>query len=214
MARRRGLARKLIDLGDAKTAYRIVRRRRRRAILLPCQFHFMADWIALRFLHDPSLYRAGASSATSTRSSDPIVGACRLLARPRRRGGRTSREMHAQYETAARYPTTYTAAGERPARSRTRSRCVPRAAEPAPAPRVNCGAAADILDSIGERDLALSFMTDLARESNDVASVAAVGQGAPLRCAVRQRLAQIRRRALVWLLATAVAALGTDETAH
>ena len=36
--------------------------------------------------------------------------------------------------------------------------------------------AADILYSIGERDLAISFMTDLAKESNDVASVAAVGQ--------------------------------------
>src|SRR5438067_1856008 len=40
----------------------------------------------------------------------------------------------------------------------------------------------DILYSIGERDLAISFMTDLAnmtdlaKESNDVASVAAVGQ--------------------------------------
>jgi soluble lytic murein transglycosylase len=32
-----------------------------------------------------------------------------------------------------------------------------------------------------------------------------------LRAAVQQRLAQTRRRALVWLLASAVAALGTDE---
>jgi soluble lytic murein transglycosylase len=30
--------------------------------------------------------------------------------------------------------------------------------------------------SIGERDLAISFMTDVAKESNDVSSVAAVGQ--------------------------------------
>ena len=36
--------------------------------------------------------------------------------------------------------------------------------------------AVDILYSIGERDLAISFMTDLAKESNDVASVAAVGE--------------------------------------
>jgi soluble lytic murein transglycosylase len=36
--------------------------------------------------------------------------------------------------------------------------------------------AADILYAIGEHDLAVSFMTDLAKESNDVASVAAVGQ--------------------------------------
>jgi soluble lytic murein transglycosylase len=36
--------------------------------------------------------------------------------------------------------------------------------------------AADILYSTGERDLVISFMTDLAKESNDVASVAAVGQ--------------------------------------
>jgi len=36
--------------------------------------------------------------------------------------------------------------------------------------------AADILYSIGERDLAISFMIDLAKESNDVAAVAAVGE--------------------------------------
>src|SRR6185437_6403113 len=85
-------------------------------------------------------------------------------------------EMRAQYEAAARYPTAYygqlanarLGLGEIALRS--------------PQPKSALGAArelaraADILYSIGERDLAISFMIDLAKESNDVAAVAAVGE--------------------------------------
>ena len=51
----RMLARRLIDLGDVQTAYRVVRE-----AALPAnpyyraEYHFMAGWIALRFLNDPS----------------------------------------------------------------------------------------------------------------------------------------------------------------
>jgi soluble lytic murein transglycosylase len=52
---RRILARELLDLGDPKTAYEIVR-----SAASPdnpsyrAEFHFMAGWIALRFLADPA----------------------------------------------------------------------------------------------------------------------------------------------------------------
>jgi soluble lytic murein transglycosylase len=83
-------------------------------------------------------------------------------------------EMRAQYEVAARYPTAYY--GQL---ARARLGIDEIVLRPPPEPSLRNArelAAAEILYSIGERDLALSFMTDLAKESNDVASVAAVGQ--------------------------------------
>ena len=52
---RRALARKLIDLGDAATAYQVVRQSAPPANpYYRAEFHFMAGWIALRFLADPA----------------------------------------------------------------------------------------------------------------------------------------------------------------
>ena len=61
---RRLLARGLIDLGDSKTAYRVVREAAPPANpYYRAEFHFMAGWIALRFLDDPAAaldaFRAG-----------------------------------------------------------------------------------------------------------------------------------------------------------
>jgi soluble lytic murein transglycosylase len=55
---RRALARRLLDLGDAPTAYRVVREAA--PPINPyyrAEFHFMGGWIALRFLGDPSAAR-------------------------------------------------------------------------------------------------------------------------------------------------------------
>src|SRR5262245_15761197 len=52
---RRALARKLIDLDDAATAYQVVRNAAPPAnSYYRAEFHFMAGWIALRFLADPA----------------------------------------------------------------------------------------------------------------------------------------------------------------
>ena len=52
---RRVLARRLIDLGDPQTAYRVVREAATPANpYYRAEFHFMAGWIALRFLADPT----------------------------------------------------------------------------------------------------------------------------------------------------------------
>src|SRR5262249_48789064 len=48
--------------------------------------------------------------------------------------------------------------------------------EPGPGIARELQRAADILYSIGERDLAVSFMTDVAEESSDVTAIAALGQ--------------------------------------
>jgi soluble lytic murein transglycosylase len=94
---RRLLARRLIDLGDAQTAYRVVRE-----AAVPSnpyyrsEYHFMTGWIALRFLHDPAIAFTYFSHVDDA-SSDPVV-----LARAAYWRGRTAEaanqfdEMRAQ----------------------------------------------------------------------------------------------------------------------
>ena len=49
------LARELLDLGDVNTAYQIVGDAAAPANeYYRAEFHFMAGWIALRFLNDPT----------------------------------------------------------------------------------------------------------------------------------------------------------------
>ena len=174
---RRVLARKLIDLGDAKTAYRVVREAATPANpYYRAEFHFMAGWIALRFLRDPSSALEHFGHVDEG-SSDPIVRARAAYWRGRAaEAAGEFEEMRAQYEAAARYPTAYYG---QLARARlgleqiASNRSPP---EPGPGIARELQRAADILYSIGERDLAVSFMTDVAEESSDVTAIAALGQ--------------------------------------
>ena len=99
---------KLIDLGDTQTAYRVVREAAVPANpYYRAEFHFMAGWIALRFLQDP-ITALQHFTHVDEGSSDPIVLARAAYWRGRaaEAAGRLE-EMRAQYETAARYPTAY-----------------------------------------------------------------------------------------------------------
>ena len=174
---RRGLARKLIDLGDTATAYRVVREATPPVNpYYRAEYHFMAGWIALRFLNDPST-ALGHFARIDEGSADPVVRARAAYWRGRaaEAAGRFE-EMRAQYEAAASYPTAYY--GQLANARLGLGEIALRSPQPEPAPSITRELvhAADILYSIGERDLAISFMTDLAKESNDVASVAAVGE--------------------------------------
>jgi soluble lytic murein transglycosylase len=174
---RRALARKLIDLGDPATAYQVVS-----LAALPAnpnyraEFHFMAGWIALRFLADPATALKHFAHIDDG-IVDPIT-----LARAAYWRGRAAEaagqpeEMRAQYEAAARYPTAYYG---QLARARLGLTDVV-SLQPPPQP-VDGNAnellhAADILFAIGEGDLALSFVSDLAEESADPALIAGLGK--------------------------------------
>ena len=174
---RRGLARKLIDLGDTATAYRIVREAAPPANpYYRAEYHFMAGWIALRFLNDPSTALEHFDRIDEG-SADPVVRARAAYWRGRaaEAAGRFE-EMRAQYEAAASNPTAYYGQLANARLGLGEIAWRPPSPEPAPGTARELVHAADILYSIGERDLAISFMTDLAKESNDVASVVAVGQ--------------------------------------
>src|SRR5262249_8828726 len=105
---RRALARKLIDLGDAATAYQVVRHSASPANpYYRAETHFMAGWIALRFLAHPAVALEHFAHVDEG-WADPIV-----LARAAYWRGRAAeaagqvQEMHTQYEAAARHPTAY-----------------------------------------------------------------------------------------------------------
>lgn len=105
---RRLLARRLIDLGDPQTAYRIVREAAAPANpYYRAEYHFMAGWLVLRFLNDPTTALRHFTHVDEG-SSDPIV-----LARAAYWRGRAAEaagqfeDMRAQYEAAAAYPTAY-----------------------------------------------------------------------------------------------------------
>jgi soluble lytic murein transglycosylase len=173
---RRALARKLIDLGDPSTAYQVVQHS-----ALPAnpyyraESYFMAGWIALRFLNAP-VKALEHFSLVDEGATDPIV-----VARAAYWRGRAAeaaghlREMRAQYEAAARYPTAFY--GQL---ARTRLGLGDIILRPPPR-SVNADAsevlqAAQILYVTGERDLFLSFLSDIAAESNDAALIAGLGE--------------------------------------
>lgn len=173
---RRVLARKLIDLGDAATAYQVVHDSAPPANPhYRAEFHFMAGWIALRFLADPTTALEHFAHVADG-MSDPIT-----LARGAYWRGRAAEadgqveEMHAQYEAAARHPTAYYG---QLARARLGLHDVVSLRSPPEPADFNANEvlhAADILYQIGEGDLALSFVTDLAGESSDQAVIAGLG---------------------------------------
>ena len=174
---RRLLARGLIDLGDSKTAYRVVCE-----AALPAnpyyraEFHFMAGWIALRFLDDPAVALKHFAQVDEG-SVDPIVRARAAYWR-----GRAAEaigqfeEMRAQYEAAARYPTAYYGQLARARLGLGESALRDPPSAPAHGIARELLHAAGILYEIGERDLVASFVTDLANETSDAATIGALGQ--------------------------------------
>ena len=172
---RRLLARRLIDLGDPQSAYRIVSDAAAPANpYYRAEYHFMAGWIALRFLNDPTT-ALGHFTHVDEGSSDPVV-----LARAAYWRGRTAEavgqveEMRAQYQAAAEFSTAYYG---QLARARLGlGQVAVLSPPPLDAARNDLLHAADILYTIGEYDLVLSFVSDLAETSTDIATLTALGE--------------------------------------
>ena len=174
----RTLARRLLDLNDPKTAYGVVREAASPANpYYRAEFHFMPGWIALRFLSDPitALQHFGKIDEGS---SDPIV-----LARAAYWRGRAFEaigefdKMMAQYETAARYPTAYYG-------QLARARLGVNEISVRPLPpqaglegsTTDLRRALDMLYAIGELDLALTFVSDLADSNSDIVALREIGE--------------------------------------
>jgi soluble lytic murein transglycosylase len=173
---RRLLARKLLDQGDANTAYQVVTEAAEPANpYYSSEWNFMQGWIALRFLGDVATARAHFAHIGES-TVDPLVQARGGYWRGRAaEAAGDTREMRAQYEAAARYTTAYY--GQL---SRARLGLGPivlRQPPSAPAGGAtdDLVRATEILYKIGERELVVPFTTELC-EYGEPATLAALGQ--------------------------------------
>jgi soluble lytic murein transglycosylase len=177
---RRALARKLLDLGKFEAAYQVVQGAAPPANeFYRAETYFLPGWIALRYLNDPVTARAHFAHIDDG-SINPIV-----LARANYWRGRAAEAagdkdaMRANYEAAARHSTAYygqlarAKLGLDGIELRT-----PLPPDPASGPGLSdeLVRAADMLYTLGERDVVLYFVTDLAEQNGDVAALAALGE--------------------------------------
>jgi peptidoglycan lytic transglycosylase len=190
---RRLAARKLLDLGDAKTAYRVAR-----DAAIPskenyrAEHQFTAGWIALRFLNDPAAALAHFAKVGQG-NSNPIA-----LARSGYWQGRAAEalgrkeEARAHFEAAARYSTAYYGQIAR-ARLGHKDIIVRPPPEAPPDRRDGLGRlevvrAIELLYAIEERDLVAGALADLGERSTDAVALAAIGEVAGQRKDARAML--------------------------
>jgi soluble lytic murein transglycosylase len=174
---RRLIARKLLDLNDFKAAYAVAS-----GGAAPSnenyrgEQQFTAGWIALRFLHEPTValphFARIAEGVTN-----PIT-----LARSYYWQGRAAealghgQEARGYYETAAHYPTAYYG---QLARARLGIEAV--TLRPAPEPsaehyRLEVARVFEILYAIDERDTIANMAADLGDKSTDAVGLATLGE--------------------------------------
>ncbi|MGA2895777.1 MAG: lytic transglycosylase domain-containing protein [Xanthobacteraceae bacterium] len=172
---RRLVARKLLDLGDARLAYEVAN-----SAAPPVnenyrgEQHFTAGWIALRFLREPAI-----AMAHFARIADGVTNPI-TLARSYYWQGRAAealgrqQDARALYETAARYPTAYYG---QLARARLGlDDLTLRAPPPAEHNVLEIARAFEILYAIDERDLVASMAADLGDKATDSAGLATLAE--------------------------------------
>ena len=178
---RRLLVRKLLDEHDAHAAYRVAR-----DAAPPMKgfyrvdAHFTAGWVALRFLHDPKT--AAAHFARIGESTENP----HALSRAGYWQGRAAEAMgqHAQakafYETAAQYTAAYYG---QLARARLGLKDLGLRGPPVFTPQEHAALsnlevvrAAEILYTLGERDMLASIYAELGESATDIAGMAMMGE--------------------------------------
>jgi soluble lytic murein transglycosylase len=196
---RRIMARKLLDLGEARSAYRAVAeaaeptKENSRV-----ERHFMAGWIALRFLDDP------ATAATHFARIRDVSSHTTSQARSHYWLGRTAEasnrpeQARVEYEAAARASASYYG---QLARARLGLESLALAAAPetsaerAEAQGPELVRALEILYALNERALAISLMAGIGTSHDDVATLGALGELAEQRGDARGML-QLGKAAL------------------
>ena len=178
---RRLIARKLLDLGDAKAAYRVAR-----DASIPgkdnyrAEHQFTAGWIALRFLNDAAA-AASHFAKVGQGNHNPIT-----LARAGYWQGRAAEalgrkdEARAHFEAASRYSTAYYG---QIARAKLGHQDIVVRPPPEPAPdrrdtlaRLEIVRAIELLYAIDQRDLIAGSLADLGERLSDAAVLASLGE--------------------------------------
>ncbi|WP_407170266.1 transglycosylase SLT domain-containing protein [Bradyrhizobium sp. ORS 111] len=176
---RRLLARKLLDQGKFQTAYDVIR-----PAALPdnpyyrSDMHFMLGWIALRYLGDPKTAAAHFARIDEGQINPTVLSrAAYWRGRAAEALGDTT-AARADYEAAARYPTAYYGqlALAKLGRDSIRLHAPSPTALAARAAGDERVRAAEMLYEIGEPDVVLYFVADLAEQSSDVDVLQALGE--------------------------------------
>ncbi len=194
---RRIVARKLLDAGDAKTAYAVAAGHSARTVEKRIEAEFHAGWIALRFLHEANV--AGTHFATAAAIAETPISVARAAywqGRAAEAAGQTI-EARAFYERAGAQPIAYygqlaraklgqgslLAPVQHPRRGRPhRLREPQRRAGPAPAGRGrhqgHDAAALHGFRPAPDRPAELNALGDVAMSLNDPRALVAIGKTA------------------------------------
>jgi soluble lytic murein transglycosylase len=173
---RRLIARKLLDEDDPRTAYQVARdaappvKENYRG-----EHQFTAGWIALRFLNDPSTALVHfAKIAEGITNPITLARSEYWQARSLEAMGR-QQEARAHYEAAGRFPTAYYGqiARAKLGHGEIALRRLPDRAE---GMNLEVVRAVDILYSVGEKDLVVPFVADLAERASEPGALAMIGE--------------------------------------
>ena len=177
---RRVMSRKLLDLGDARSAYQVVAdaaeptKENSRV-----ERHFMAGWIALRYLDDP------ATATTHFARIQDVSRHPTSLARMHYWLGRTAEALHrpdqarAEYQAAAGASAAYYGQLARAKLGLPALALAPPPPKPdkhAEAERLELVRALEILYALNERPLAIALMSGLGSTLDDVGTLSALGE--------------------------------------
>ena len=177
---RRIMARKLLDLGDARSAYRVVAeaaeptKENSRV-----ERNFMAGWIALRFLDDP------AAATTHFARIQEVSSHPTSQARSHYWLGRTAEALHrrdqarAEYQAAANSSAAYYGQLARARLGLAALALAPPPATPdkrAEIERLELVRALEILYALKETALVIPLMADLGGKLDDVGALSALGE--------------------------------------
>ena len=177
---RRLLARKLLDVGDARTAYQVAADGvQPEKDVYRVEQHFTAGWIALRFLHDPeTAIRHFARIPQETTNPISLSRAGYWLGRAYEAQGR-QQDARRAYESAARWTTAYYG---QLARAKLGLGDLVLYAPPASAAarasveRLELVRAAEILYALDEKKLIVPLMADLGERLDDIGALTALGE--------------------------------------
>lgn len=176
---RRQTSRKLLDMGDAETAYLVAAQHNARTTSKKVEAEFQAGWIALRFLDDPA--RAARHFAQLDRFAEtPLQKSRALYWRGRAAEAYRTPDDDAKardfYRQAAAHSTTFygqlasakLGAEDRPLRP---------APDPARGEARNAAVrAVELLLATGDKEIAAPLALDAAKNLDDAKQVAALGE--------------------------------------
>jgi soluble lytic murein transglycosylase len=173
---RRLVARKLLDIGEAKTAYEIANDAAPpTSENYRVEREFTAGWIALEFLHEPSVALAHFARIAEGITNPIALGRSFYWQGRAAQALGHDRDARALYETAARYPTAYYG---QLARARIHFDDLTLHEPPPPAERrpLELGRAFETLYAIDQADIVAGMAADVADKSTDAEGLATLAE--------------------------------------